>query len=374
MNPQREKFETAAIRTLAVIGLIAILALGLWGSVALTRNASGLFSGISNSLSAAAVYLSSIFREAEDLQTTIVPMTVRNNEQFTVGWMHTGVQKSGTYEITYACRDDLTLSASSAKDASRFSPIACDKSLTVPTGSNLALKAESKKNRFLDVPITVSFRPEGAHEPSVSSVAIITIVNETVAASPDTTGTPSAGGPTGNSTSNNSHLADAGTDTTATTSNTNGSLNVGATTSTTTQISGSGSSRTDDPNGKPDLKVTFIETGYVDKATGEFFASSTVMSTMRIAVRFTIENAGTKTSPQWSFNAVLPTSPNHTFHSTGQRELKPGERIEYTLGFDQTKAEEIVEVIVNADPTRNINELDETNNIVKQEIDLYVSK
>lgn len=126
-----------------------------------------------------------------------------------------------------------------------------------------------------------------------------------------------------------------------------------------------------DPNGTIDLAVRFIELGIVDKTTGSFTASSTPsrsMIGMRVAARFSVENVGTRTSDQWSFNAVLPTFPSHIYSSPTQQILGPGDRIEFTLGFDSFEEDNEGILVINVDPTNRINERNKDNNILRRTI------
>jgi hypothetical protein len=84
----------------------------------------------------------------------------------------------------------------------------------------------------------------------------------------------------------------------------------------------------------------------------------------RIAVRFAVENLGTRTSPQWTFNAVLPTYPGNIFSSPSQQALGPGDRIEFTLGFDSVIDADTGVLTVNVDPAGSINESTKANNII----------
>ena len=140
----------------------------------------------------------------------------------------------------------------------------------------------------------------------------------------------------------------------------------GTPTTTVRPISGN---QVSNPNGFIDLAPHIIEVGLVDKSTGAFVATTTPnrsLFTHRVAVRFAVENLGTKTSDQWTFNAVLPTFPSHIFSSPAQQALGPGDRIEYTLSFDSfVDADEGV-LTINVDPTSRVfNEPNKANNILK---------
>jgi len=118
-------------------------------------------------------------------------------------------------------------------------------------------------------------------------------------------------------------------------------------------------------NGFIDFAATIDSIGILN-SNGDFVASSTPNSNSKITVKFTVKNIGNKKSEGWYFNAVLPTSPFHIFHSKGQQALSPGEKIEFTMGFDRPKIGENQLVIINVDPTRGIKESDKDNNIVKE--------
>ena len=112
--------------------------------------------------------------------------------------------------------------------------------------------------------------------------------------------------------------------------------------------------------------VNIIDTGIID-AQNTFIATSSISVTQQGAIRFSVTNRGSKTSDNWTFNAVLPTFPMHIFHSASQRALAPGDRIDFTLGFNQLNSTLTEGVItINADPAQSINnELNRDNNIAQ---------
>jgi hypothetical protein len=140
----------------------------------------------------------------------------------------------------------------------------------------------------------------------------------------------------------------------------------GPETSNTYPLTGTGATASN-PNGYVDLSARVIEQGVVNKDTGVFTASSSPNRAdpqYRVAVRFAVENLGTKTSPQFTFNAVLPTYPANIFSAPSQPALGPGDRIEFTLGFDQIADSDTGTFTINVDPTGGMNESNKSNNIV----------
>ena len=208
--------------------------------------------------------------------------------------------------------------------------------------NSIILTPTSAENRFVDVTLFIDFTPEGASTATVTGSTLITVVND------DATTTT---GPTG---------------TTNTTPRTAGPEKTDV--KLITPINGSTPSN---PNGFVDLRARLIEVGVVDKTTGEFTASSTPNTKMigkRVAARFAVENIGTRTSDQWTFNAVLPTFPSHIYSSPTQPALGPNDRIEFTLGFDSFEEDGEGDLVVNVDPVNRINESNKENNVLRTTI------
>jgi len=107
-------------------------------------------------------------------------------------------------------------------------------------------------------------------------------------------------------------------------------------------------------SGLPDLIVSIDATGYLATNSAEsFVASSTVSSTLRPAVRFTIKNIGTNVTGSWRWSASLPTLSGYVYQSAPQQSLAPGDSIEYALGFDQPRVgvDQMISVTANSDHT-----------------------
>src|SRR3989344_7788406 len=130
----------------------------------------------------------------------------------------------------------------------------------------------------------------------------------------------------------------------------------------------SGSASTGTLSGLPNLIVVIRDVGFIDPSTNVFTATSSIRSGQRAAVRFSVTNSGTNISGKWSFSAALPTYPANTFIAEPQQALRPGERIEFTLGFDSfdTASSGIVTITVN--PSRSVSESSYDDNILQATI------
>ncbi|MES2007050.1 MAG: hypothetical protein V4436_03005, partial [Patescibacteria group bacterium] len=78
--------------------------------------------------------------------------------------------------------------------------------------------------------------------------------------------------------------------------------------------------------GLSDLKVTISSVTSLSSVQG------------RVAVSFVVENIGTNVALSgWTFNAQLPLQPTYTYQSQGQQALYPGDKIAYTLTYDDPR-------------------------------------
>lgn len=122
-----------------------------------------------------------------------------------------------------------------------------------------------------------------------------------------------------------------------------------------------------DPNGLPDLVPTVIATGKLvgGYQANNFVATSTLSSTDRIAIKFAVVNSGTKESgTNWRFNVVMPTRTTYIFEAKPEhvQNLLPGERIEYVIGFDQSRVGTDLQISIAVDHNKTLTESNEDNN------------
>ena len=335
-----------ATRVLAVFGFIAILGIGLWGSVRIASGVPGAFS----SLASAFVSLTSVFVPGNGSLTLSAPATVGSGAPFTLSWTNPDKETAGSYTFRYDCADSVYFT--SPAPSGTMTDVYCNIPFNfMNAGNALTLTPVSTKNRFIDVTVYVDFTPNGASKAATTGHTTVTVENTTLGSSPAiiaTTTTPVQQ---------------------TTTPIVTRPVTAGPATSQTYPLNGSGAVIVSNPNGSVDLVARVIDVGVINKTTGVFTATSTpslraLGDQYRVGVRFAIENVGSKTSPQFDFNAVLPTLPSYIFSSPMQQALTPGDRIEFTLGFDSFDNSSAHVFTVNADPSGRINESNKANNIV----------
>lgn len=123
--------------------------------------------------------------------------------------------------------------------------------------------------------------------------------------------------------------------------------------------------------GQADLTVTITDTGYLrTEDTDSFVSSDDVPDGERGAVRFTVTNIGTNVSDEWEFEALIPSDPIYDFDSPEQRSLRPGDRIEYTLGFTEGREGDDRQITITVDSDEDVDERSESNNKDSARVDI----
>lgn len=329
MDTNHKQKITAAkdvgIKFLAVIGFITLLAIGTWGSVQVARYIPNLAS----TLTAAAVNLTSrLFptpTQADNILFTVESGTIISDKLFVLAWENN--RNAGIYEFSYVCIDGFYFETKAGE------LIHCDDPFTfINTDNTLALVPVSLGNRLIDVSVMLAFRADESGADADGTI-LLAVVNENV------TDSRSAFG-----------------------ENDSADSTPEAPQSETTVIGGSARA----PIrlfGLPDLSVRILEIGTINRSTGDFVATSTVVRGEKAAVRFEIVNIGTNVSGLWNFHAVLPTTSIPDYEPNElQASLNPGERILYTISFDRLKHATEGLFTIEIDPDSILNEITRTNN------------
>jgi hypothetical protein len=325
-----------------ILGIVVIILL-IVGSAWTLREVVPSFSRTFSSLGAALSAFTHIFIPAEQLSLTAEPPVALSGEAIKLSWTHVSKREEGTYSLSYPCQTGVYLGL---KTESGDSTLLCDTESGIKSTDNtLDIVAYSERDGSLEFPISLSYTHPSGKPPISTSLSVILIGSGAKVERPKETKAPVK---ESNVTKPEAHTPGSRTEKTYT---------LGAS-STPTAVIG----------GKPDLVPKILEVGVIDKTTNVFTATSSLFVGDRIAVRFEVENIGTADSGNWQFSAVLPTIPMHIFESEGQQSLAPGDRIEYTLGFDNVEPNVDGRFVVNVDPTSSVPEASDINNIASTTI------
>ncbi len=351
----RDTVEKVVLYT-TITGVV-VLAIALFGAA---------FIKIPTSIQTAAVEISSVFYPADTrLQLALESRYVESGIPLTLAWTAPATDIPGSFLFAYKCVNGLSVFMEN-RDGD-YESISCEQP-TEPlvSGNQIRIRLTSTENRFLDVPLAVAFYPEGDPSPLFFSRALVTVENPRIAFSPSLR--PDGTTATSTNATDVSPQIDTATPpaTRPPKEQTPATPQRGAGTSESFQIpriDGAAQTAPRTLSGQSDLSVKIMNVGYIDDATKGFVISNTVEKNNISAVMFAVENNGTNSSGSWDFAAILPTNPPYIFQSPTQRELLPGERIEFTMGFDKAKeGATSLEIKINIDPSQRISESNETNN------------
>ncbi len=310
-------------KTFAIVGFIVLIIFGVWLAVKIVSYVPSAFSSLASLADSVYNY---------DRDENIIVLNENNlyntSEAFTLSW--SPLRRPGTYTFSYACTDGLSVDVRVASD---ILALACGTPFLIDGATQLELSVESEKNRFTDIPYTITYTKNGESEVTNSVTKNITVVNATIPVVAVVGDLPKPETPVvkpSSPTAKPTYVAQTPTRTI-----------------TKTVLAAPVS----DPKGTIDLKVTFLGSGTLSGST--FTKATKIDNDTHGAIQFEIKNIGTKTAEDWSYVANLPA--DITYTSGDEKALKPNERAIITLGFDGlTKTgTEKVDVTVTAKSDKN---------------------
>jgi hypothetical protein len=302
----RDSFYVAL--TAVLIVLLAILI--VWFVIKVVPKAFSLFrNGV-------ATTLDSVFVENEDITPIVNKKTISSGETFVIAL---GDSSNGDlYTFNYPCTDGVSFSVTSDPKAS----IECGKDFyLLNKTSDVSITGFSTNKRIVVVPIKIGLQKQDSQKIDNISEFKVTITNSSYTTPIEKNESTGNTNYTPTQTSNVIYL------------------------------------------GKADLSVKIIDTGIIDKNTLQFRKNSIVSSSERVAVKFEVKNIGDRATGIWNFSASLPSVTSPSYQSDTQISLKPGDKIEFTLGFDNPiNSSGLNNFSVNIDPQNYVNESNESNN------------
>ncbi|MFA6338813.1 MAG: CARDB domain-containing protein [Candidatus Paceibacterota bacterium] len=287
-NEKSQAFKRTLVRSFAILIMAVII---IFGCLAIVRIVPIVF----NSISGASTSLSSFFGSKEKITLSVEPNQIKSGEVFSLSFTHSNKNKDGDYYLSYGCKNGVRLENPSLSKNALFcnTPIKLGNLIS----NKISLKGFSVKENS-EIPLTLSFIPQGENKTSVSKDISITILK-------------------GNG------------------------VNVSSKQNTSTTAHNSGPAN---------LSVRILNTGVIDQYTNQFVARS-FNNTDKAAIQFIVENSGGEPTGIWSFKATLPSNIGQTYESPTEPSLAPGDGIRFTLGFngivDQNPA--VVTITINSD-------------------------
>ena len=286
-NAPKPSLREAFLRIIAVLGLVAVLLLGAWGIIQLAVALPNVFGSIGGSVA-------SLFGATTAESVTVsVPQSTAPDQPLTLSWTHqnqTG-QYAYSYTISYACQNGLSIKA------------------PLPTGSYQTVACNTPFN-FVNATEHMIVVPSISGSQSVPLTLSVSATNLSTGA-----------------------ITASGSATTQVTS--------GAAVTTTQPAANTGSPKTTPVQTAKPTTTTYYPAatrpalyGLPDLAVQIIGVTS---NGAQAQVQFAIVNNGTNVAASgWTFNAQLPVSGGYTFVSQPQQALYPGDKIVYTLGFNNS--------------------------------------
>lgn len=330
-------------QTIGLSIITILLVTGVWTAIQM----GPYFPQVFNRLMAAVVTFTQSFIPAERLTVYASPNEIKTGEEVALTWAHQNQRGDGTYSLSYPCQEGIYLGV---KVASGEKTLLCDKPSDIFNEENIVtLKIFNESTSRAEVPVTLRYTKENSTDPSLSAAVILSVEEEEILILETPEVIPPA------------PQAPAPKPITPAPSAAPQTLTPGTRTEKTYTVGDSSPATT--PFGKVDLAPKILDIGVIDKITNVFTPTTTLKVSDRIAVKFEVENIGTAASGDWYFSAVLPTYPMFIFQSESQQTLNPGDKIEYTIGFDQAEPDVDGRFLVNVDPNSALAEASETNNM-----------
>ena len=345
---KKQPHKDIAMRILSVLGGIAVLAGVVWVGMQGFR----ALPNAGNTLASALVSVQSFFSPAERIVLSVIDSQVVAEEPFTLSWEHRGNSADGSYAFFYGCSNDVYLTISG-------NTVFCNTELPIlSTDTTLNLTAYGEVNGIATIPLEVRFRENGETVISERGELAVTVQSERFddAASTSTTpvGTPTSGISNPTTPSGIRPTQAPGQPQFVPVVTTNGPVS--------------------DPNGEADLTIRVIAYGLVDRSSGDFDERDEIPQDLpsgkRGAIKFVVENEGTKLSDEWEFEATLPTSPSYTYKSVEQTSLYPGDKIEFIIGFDRLRNTDEDDYRIEIDSKDDVDESNERNNVETGKIEI----
>ncbi|HVV15304.1 MAG TPA: hypothetical protein VHD55_02830 [Candidatus Paceibacterota bacterium] len=284
---EKKTFRDTFLRVVALLGVILVLLLGAWGIILLAFNLSSIVGGVGSSLTSLMTGTAHDTNDngTEEMTLTVPSSAVASGQSFSVSWNHSNKDGEYSYALSFSCASGLSIQAPTP--AGKSQTVACGSSFNY-TGatSNMTLTAKNTAKQAANTTITVLATRLSDGAITASASADVTVNPAVAAAAPVT-----APASTGASYAGATYYA---------------------------------APRATALYGYPDLSVRILSVNSLSSRYGS------------TAAQFEIANVGSNTVPAgWNLSADIPVDGGYAYSSPAQQALYPGDRIVYTLTFDE---------------------------------------
>ena len=323
------KGKEGVLKTLAIGGFIGLIIIIAWLGIQ-------LISFMPNAFSSLASLADSVYNYQPVELVVVSNKAVANaGEAFTLTWNKP--KQVGSFTFAYACTEGVATEVRVAGGA--IAAVECDTDLNIGAVNSLDVSVTSERNRFTEIPYTISFIPAKSSEASATKENTITVVNAmispVVVEAASSTVTEVTVKPIPEPVVATKPKPVTPTPAVSVPKPTPAPVVVKPTprpTPTPVVVSKPVYSiPVSNPKGMTDIGVRSFGIGTVD-TNNRFSAATTIDNDAKGAIQFEIKNFGTKTSDSFTYTTTLPNGVEYT--SPVQTALKPNERMVATIGFD----------------------------------------
>jgi hypothetical protein len=309
MNQVTPDQKDSVTKTFAIVGFVAAILFAVWLAVQVVSVIPSAFSSLASIADGVHNY-----NEKTTLTVATKNSVVNTGEAFTLSWTEMNIP--GTYAFSYTCTGGASVEVRDTQEG--IVTLDCGTSYNTQEDTTIDVIVNSEKQRFVDITYTVSFNPENEATQGTETNGQITIVNAAIPTHTAIEEEPAEGIVAGESTE--TLVEEPVTNTTPV-------LVAGEPTIVEEIIY---QIPVSNPNGLVDLQVTFLGVGSL---TGKTFRREVNIDVdEQGAFQFAVQNIGTKTSDEWTFDAELPAGIEYS--SGPQVKLKPNEKAIITIGFE----------------------------------------
>jgi hypothetical protein len=321
MNYVTPEKKMSVLKSLAVIGLFGVVLLIAWLSVQIVN----VFPSAVSSLASLAdsVYT---YQPKNNSSVEISPVNgpVISGEETIITWKKP--LKTGTYAFSYECKEGLSVEIKSTENA--FTGAECEKSYVLGGVDNAQLVINSEKKLEQDFVYTISYFKTNSPSSTAQTTQTFTVKNPIFSDTEETK--PEV-------TVNEIVVTPKEDEVVAEVTEPDAPAKPKPVTPTKPEVFTYTYLPVSNANGFTDLEVSYIGIGQTNLGT---FTNSGLLSFGKAgAVQFAVKNIGTKTSEEFTIEALLPGGVTYT--SGAQLALKPNERAAFTIEFPAVQSTEL---------------------------------